>query len=339
MQIAFLVQASPQIGLGHLLRCLALAQAAESIGCRVFFVLDSFSHKAIAKRKDWVGELALVKDYAIETIVHSIAELELMPTDWLVIDGYQFDADWLNSVVNLPIRKVIFDDNHLSQPLAVDAVINLAPNNSIEAKYKLFQRAEHLLLGEGYRPLRQDFIETPHTPFQHRKYLTLCFGGSDPANLTLPVLKHLSDLDFRTPVRVVAGAGYAHKVELESFIYSSRLNIDFVFAAENMASIWQQSKLAISAAGGTQFELAVSQTPAVLAVVADNQVDATNEAAQQGWCQVIDCRQSAEIKAQALATAAQRLWNDESELLKMHESLLGRYDACGAQRIVETLIQ
>ena len=50
--------------------------------------------------------------------------------------------------------------------------------------------------------------------------------------------------------------------------------------------------LTVSAAGSSQFELACAGSPAILLVVADNQLDASLQAVQQGWCDVIDMRES-----------------------------------------------
>ena len=91
MHIAFRVEGNSQIGLGHLMRCLALAQHGVKKGYQISFLMTSPSYEQALKRSDWVGEVSLV-----ENAHNELDELERFclrnKVDALFLDGYQFTS-------------------------------------------------------------------------------------------------------------------------------------------------------------------------------------------------------------------------------------------------------
>ena len=83
-----------------------------------------------------------------------------------------------------------FDDANLTENLHCDLVINGASKQVKEVYGKTAPEAVHCV-GPEYRVLRQEFTELPELSFEQRGSLTLVMGGSDPANLTLPLLNKL----------------------------------------------------------------------------------------------------------------------------------------------------
>jgi spore coat polysaccharide biosynthesis predicted glycosyltransferase SpsG len=81
--------------------------------------------------------------------------------------------------------------------------------------------------------------------------------------------------------------------------------VQHVHDAQDMADMMLHSKLAVCAAGGSQFELLHCYTPSFLLVVADNQYPATQKASQQGWCEAVDWRKDLVTWDDYLALATQ----------------------------------
>ena len=95
MDFVFITQASPAIGMGHLLRCLAFAQTIQSSGHRAVFLVDDTTRALAEERADWEGEL-MSHDYHLSVAQQVSAVTQRLNCDvaWLIVDGYQFDREY-----------------------------------------------------------------------------------------------------------------------------------------------------------------------------------------------------------------------------------------------------
>lgn len=330
MHYAFCVQASSSAGLGHLMRCLALAQALDSLEFHVSFLLDNETQRFARQRHDWVGSVVPIEEpYSQYEVLSKLTTLE-GDIDWVVVDGYQFSQQFCKALQDNGYRVALFDDNVHPQPFVADAVINPVAEPVSD---------QTLIYGDDYRLLRRDFNVVLPTPVSTRQSLTINFGGSDPYNFTLPVLVELASLQFEGAVRVISGAAYPHLSELTEYIQQTTLNVQHVHNAQDMADFWVNARLAISAAGGSQFELAVCQTPAILVVVAENQRLATESAVNKKGCvacYALDSDSKAHAVSDIVAKAV-ALWHDDTTLSAMQSQLVGQADALGAERVIQRL--
>lgn len=308
MSVCFRVDASPCIGVGHLMRCLALAQALDEQLIEVYFFIRQTTRKSCLSRHDWVGRLCVMPlEISQEDEVHWISnQLAKFNASLLIVDGYQFHHRYRAQLQALlgtrAIPLVWFDDTNSdlsdSGLLHADIVINSAPDAARLDYVKTAPQAK-LCLGSEYRLLRQEFYVQDPVPWERRHGLTLVMGGSDVNNLTIALLKALDSLAFSEPVRVLTGSAYPFAAELKQVIDSSTLAIQHLPHCQTVAEVFSYSKLVVSAAGSTQFELLACGTPAILATVANNQLPAALSAQQQGWCSVVDCRGAAVNQEQA----------------------------------------
>lgn len=338
MQCAFIVQASSQIGVGHLMRCLALAQCLHSLELEASFLLDQPTIAIAKQRHDWRGRI-VNHDYSqsVEQQIESAFEACPAQPDWLIIDGYQFNQDYIDAWRKKGFKVAVFDDGGLPVPVAEVVIAAADENTNIEQGNGLPIR----LSGNAYRLLREDFTRIIPQPLSNRNILTLCFGGSDPAWLTLPLLRALERQSFDGAIRVVTGSAFNHLGPLKTFVRDCSLSIQHIHNALDMADIWNTARLAVSAAGGSQFELAVCETPSLLVIVAENQRKATEHARMEGWCRSVDfCQLSNEERLgniNDLVAQIDALWRDEHQLNKMQAAVRGKYDAQGAARVIQEL--
>lgn len=334
MHFAFVVRASADIGIGHLMRCMALAQAVLKKNHQVTFLLDYQTQEIAQSRSDWCGEV-VTSDYHI-TVEEQISQLvdKQFISDWIVIDGYAFGYDYCHAWQNAGYKVALFDDGVHHSPYGVDILINPSTGHAIA------EDGTPIMCGYQYRLLREEFAAIKQQAVQQRQYLTLAFGGSDPANVTIPLLALLHKAEFNAPIRVITGPAYPYLEDLKIQLNKCSLKVEHIHASENMAEIWSETKLAVSAAGGSQFELAVCSTPSILVVVAKNQLQASANAAQEGWCVVADLIAHSQRGRNLadLCNSILELWNDEQGLKEMYNSVRGKYDAMGAHRVVNGLI-
>ncbi|WP_293748634.1 UDP-2,4-diacetamido-2,4,6-trideoxy-beta-L-altropyranose hydrolase [uncultured Paraglaciecola sp.] len=334
MRVAFRVEGEPEIGLGHVMRCLALAQRLVASGHQVFFFMSPRSEYFCRNRADWVGDILCISNIdnqlEPEWLGKQCTELKV---NWLVLDGYQFDQNYRHTLQSDTYNLAVFDDMNNSGALYADLVINGAPN-AASHNYQVTAPNALLAIGQDYQVLRQEFLQSVHNEWQERQNLTLMFGGSDPKKLTFSVLQSLQKLSSSIPITVITGAAYDGLQDLVDLIKTSALDITHLHDCQNMASVLVNTKLALSAAGGSQFELLACATPSMLVVVAENQKNASQEAANQGWCKVFNVD---DLNADELAMQCISLWQQPGLLGLMHQKALEFPVVDGAKNIVKLM--
>lgn len=345
MKVLFRTDASPSMGVGHLMRCLALAQSLVAAKHSVSFAILEASLPYCLSRQDWVGEIQIVPaDLNIEHETRYLEELaQEQLYDCLVLDGYQFSPAYRHALSKSDLVLVCFDDTNQTGKLPVDMVINGAAN-AADLGYENTASNALLCLGEEFRILRQEFLTNEvlqkKVEWQSRHRLTLVMGGSDPLDITCKILVELQSRECRYPITIITGAAYPWSNELTLLIQQSHLQVELVENCQAMADLFLQSRLVVSAAGGTQFELLACATPAILLVVADNQVNATQQAITQTWCDSVDCR-ALEVNQKAVMTSVidkiDNLFQDEAKLQNMHQRALTLQRAEGASRVVQCM--
>jgi UDP-2,4-diacetamido-2,4,6-trideoxy-beta-L-altropyranose hydrolase len=331
MRVVIRVEGELSIGLGHVMRCMALAHSLIKSGHEVLFIMSQTSQQYCQNRTDWLGKILQLPDIDKSTESQWLYEQCIgLSADWLVLDGYQFDQTYRHILQSTEFKLAVFDDINNSGSLYADMVINGALNAGLH-NYHLTAPNALLAIGKDYQVLRQEFLQLTNKTWSDRKTLTLMFGGSDPKNLTLKVLQSLSEFHVSMSITIITGAAYNGLNELTELIKNSGLNITHLHDCQNMAAVLANTKLALSAAGGSQFELLACATPAILVVVADNQKYASQDAVNQGWCQVID---SDDLDAHELVKQCLSLWQQPELLCSMHQKALLYPAIDGAKNIV-----
>lgn len=127
--------------------------------------------------------------------------------DIIVLDGYDFNIDYQKKVKAKGCKLVFIDDLH-SQDFDVDLLINHAPS-VIKSDYNVQNIAEYAL-GPDFALLRKPFLEAARKKRKvySIKRLFICFGGSDPSNLTLKALEVATKFTEFTHITVIVGPGY-----------------------------------------------------------------------------------------------------------------------------------
>lgn len=260
--------ATVAMGTGHIMRCLALAQAWQDDGGRCCFV--------IADAPSALLERLCLEGMEIEQIDVSRGSEEdgeqlcklasKRNAAWVVVDGYHFDARYQLQIKNAGFKLLFLDDYGRAGYYFADLVLN----QNFHATKETYNNCEpytKLLLGPTYVLLRREFRASKnwqrYIPKTARKLL-VTMGGSDPDNLTLAVLDVLSKKKWALEVIVVSGAGYPHQPLLDAIATSDPDMFRIVRNARDMAALMQSSDLAIAIAGGTVWELFCEGCPSLV---------------------------------------------------------------------------
>ncbi|MFH1862744.1 MAG: UDP-2,4-diacetamido-2,4,6-trideoxy-beta-L-altropyranose hydrolase [bacterium] len=339
--LVFRVDANQQIGQGHLMRCLALAERwADRGGCAAFVV--SKETEGLKERLEAVPAEVIFLEAGLDTIEDARQTAQIArqyDAPWIILDGYSFDFAYQQQIKNQALKVAYFDDYGHLERYNADLIIN--PNLQTDVNlYSKRAPKSKLLLGPRYQVLRRQFL---NFSLGRRRYvkknlrILVTFGGSDPYNLTLKTAAALSSWIKDSPeqVQLVVGSYYAHYGELQAFCRQNRESFSLMQYPENLPDLMSNADLAISAAGITCFELAWMNTPTLIYISSENQfgnaqaLDRCGAMVNLGWASEFD--QAAFLKAfTALA---------ENPALRQVQMRCCRrlLDGQGADRIVATL--
>ena len=166
--------ASVAMGSGHVMRCLALAQAWQDAGGRAVFAMADVTpaiHERLTAESSGVLTLSASAGSA-EDSKQTIELAQAQNAKWLVVDGYQFDAEYYQRSMKAANFKLLFlDDFGHAKHYSADVVLN----QNVSAQQGLYSDCEvhtRVLLGPKYALLRREFsgwrgwkkVTSPHLP-------------------------------------------------------------------------------------------------------------------------------------------------------------------------------
>jgi UDP-2,4-diacetamido-2,4,6-trideoxy-beta-L-altropyranose hydrolase len=339
--------ASPQIGAGHIMRCLALAQTWQDGGGHVAF-LSCCESAALRQRITGEGfELIPLQNShphredlrnTLEYLEHSAAHAVSATAAWVVLDGYHFGATYQKALKQAGARLLCIDDYGHAAHYSADLVLN----QNISANEALYPNREpytRLLLGTHYVMLRREFRSwrgwKRTIPEVARKVL-VTMGGGDPDNVTLKVVEALKVIaDPQLEIQIVVGPENPNLDILESALLSAPRPMRLLKDVTDMPALMSWADIAISAGGSTCWELCKVGIPFVTIILAENQAPIaeglafTGVSINLGWYNSISIEAIARQFSEFVCNWAQRT----------HMAHLGRslVDGAGCKRVVDTL--
>lgn len=293
MKVAFRVDASFEMGTGHVMRCLTLARALRERGHDCLFISrehpgnllkliseDGFAVHALPVGSDLDSELAHAKWLGASQAEDALACRELLAAwcpDWLVVDHYALDHRWEISVRPVGCRVLVIDDL-ANREHSCDVLLDQTFGRSTTAYVSKVPPNTKLLCGAQYALLRSEFLEWRNYSLERRstarlKNILISMGGVDKGNATEKVLDALRKCPLPRDCKIIVVMGrmapWLSEVEEKSrqMPWPTSVKVD----VSNMAEIMAESDLAIGAAGATIWERSCLGLPSIMMVLADNQ--------------------------------------------------------------------
>jgi len=267
--------ATRQIGTGHLMRCLALAQGWQAMGGQAIFI-SVCSSNALRSRLVYEGFEVVSVDNSYPhlkdwEVTHRL--LKQYSDAWMVLDGYHFDSEYQLRIKETGHHLLVIDDmGHLPHYFA-DIVLN----QNLYASEDLYMNREpytKLLLGVKYVMLRKEFWQWKgyrrDVPQIARRVL-VTMGGSDPDNVTCTVVQSLNQIDDQLEISVIVGAANPHYDKLQKMVENSRHHIRLYRNVTDISKLMAWADVAVSAGGSTCWELIFMRVPILVIVLAENQ--------------------------------------------------------------------
>lgn len=359
-RVVIRVDASTEMGMGHLMRCLSLARDLADDGARVFFLLRSHAAHLTGLVEDEGHAVRLLPDPdrrpdapVADGTAHAswlpttwqkdaeqtLAEIDRIgPIDWLIVDHYALDARWERMHHAQAPRILAIDDladrDHdcdilLDQNLALDA----------ERRYRgRLPAACRPLLGTAYALLRREFARWRESlPERTGKVdrILVCYGGSDPGNETAKALAAIKSLSLpRLAVDVAIGLSNPHTDSIAALCREMPL-AELHRGADNMAELMAQADLAIGAGGVMSWERCCLALPTIAVGIADNQTGALTALAGCGAVAYLGSASS--VTADQIAATLWSMLDDPARTRAMGLVARTLVDGLGTSRVREAM--
>ncbi|MEN2396086.1 UDP-2,4-diacetamido-2,4,6-trideoxy-beta-L-altropyranose hydrolase [Pseudomonas halotolerans] len=362
--VVFRADASLQIGSGHVIRCLTLAEALRVEGAECHFIcrehpghlLDLIRSKGFnihrlstldstvssggpvrpsvePRHAHWLGATQLQDAEACQKI------LEDLKPDWLVVDHYALDVQWETSLQAFVHHLLVIDDladrTHICD-LLLDQNLGHTERDYttlVPSDCRLMVGPQYALLRPEFAELRKQSLERRHSP--ELQHILITMGGVDQANATgvsLDALKACS-LPASCRISVVMGLNAPNLAEVAGAAANMPWPTEVLVNITDMAERMVSADVVIGAAGSTSWERCCLGVPTIMVVLADNQKSAAEALLSSGSVELIE--QVKNIPMQ-LPTAIRVLAN-ESKLSELSESARRICDGLGVQKVIKKM--
>ena len=363
--VVFRADASLTLAMGHVMRCLALADALRRRGLTVMFVcreheghlcelivewgfrvsrlapLGSADHAGVADVRD-VRIGATWREDAEQTC-DAVTSLGAKP-DWLVVDHYALDYRW-EAMLRTSVGRIMAIDDLADRRHDCDVILDQNYYENSESRYDGLSTQDCTrALGPSFALLRQEFYEARRALRQRDgslKRVLVAFGGSDSTNETAKVLAALGGPAFREmQIDVVVGVLNRHKKDLLARNASGAL-VRVYEQPANIAELMATADLCVGAGGTMTWERCSVGLPTVVVTVADNQEETSRALHRAG---VVLCLGRADDVCSAkIAAAVETLAGDSVALQRLSRNSLALMAPNGEgvteMRILKTLVR
>lgn len=365
-RFVFRVDASLQIGTGHVMRCLTLAGSLRKAGAQCQFISRDHTGNLFALLNaqgfEWIALPAGNSDFQPrddaqsplpvharwlgcdwETDAEQTREaLQSDPPDWLVVDHYGLDSRWEQALRGDCQRIMVIDDLS-DRPHDCDLLLDQNLGSSANTYGSLVPEHCTLLVGPTYALLRPEFAAAREHSLKRRQQprlnqLLISMGGVDQHNATGAVLEAIqnSPLPQDCQITVVMGSQAPWLEKVSRLADKLPWQTEVVIDEKHMARLMGDSDLAIGAAGATSWERCCMGLPVLMVCLAANQVNAANCLVEAGAGWLVPLDENLPVRMEEAMT---RISDNVSCLRDMSNSAAQVTDGKGTQRVLKALMK
>lgn len=334
--------ANSQIGTGHVMRCIALAQAWRNRGGGAVF-LSSIESDGVRQRiLDEGFELVSIdKSHPHAHDERQVRKLlacnrKAQPA-WLVLDGYHFDPAYQSALRATGCKVLVIDDMAHQPEYHADILLN----QNIHARSLNYNCGPDTLrlLGTQYVLLRKEFLRKKRAKwesFETARRILVTMGGADPENVTLTVVRALKwlkrgDLE----VKIVLGAVNPNRQSIEKELRCSPFDFQILSSVTDMPFLMAWADIAVSAGGSTCWELMFVGVPFLVVILSENQEGIANGLGEAGAA--MNCGWHYALRADGFAEIIVELIEDRECRMALSRKGWQMVDGLGSERVMERM--
>jgi UDP-2,4-diacetamido-2,4,6-trideoxy-beta-L-altropyranose hydrolase len=341
MKIFFRADSSVDIGTGHVMRCLVLADLLRARGAEVAFVgriLPGDATALVENQGYRVHRLPLGKDalWQLDAMATRRAVREgVGVADWVVVDHYQLGEPWERSL-RVQAHSVMVIDDLADRRHDCDLLLDQNYCDDEEKRYSDLLPARHALLRAEFHAAKR----TLRKRYGNVRRVLVFFGGTDPTNETAKALEALASMNSRSfEVDVVEGGGNPFRAAIAETCRGME-RVTYHCQVNNMAQLMVNADLALGAGGATTWERCFLGLPTLTVVTAANQRETTDALGRAG----VTCNLGwhEDIAAATIADAIRRAIGMPASLVEMGSraiEVMGGSDGPGQKDLLDLIEQ
>lgn len=265
----FRLDAGGEIGDGHAMRCFSLAYSAQALGFECCLLVSCHNSELPRSIQYWVDHKIIVSRLSHSLSSGSsfdgketIAFIEKNNIDWLVVDGYQFSAEFWHQVSGAKCKKLRFDDM-ATEDYSADIVVNQNPGAEINF-LNSYSKVNKKLLGLKYANIRSDIKDIK---LEGGNSILICLGGNADAELSYNIAKRIRDAGIKQLIQIIAENIPNNNEEIKGVHF---------FKPTDLSCFFKACGIVVCGGGVTAIECLYLKLPTVMLSLADNQLAGAN---------------------------------------------------------------
>lgn len=329
-RVLFRADGGAQLGMGHVFRSLAIADALrEQVHADVAFLMSAelpdgirtvsrhgYPVRAVdgSRPEDFLEH---VRDFAPSIVVN---DLRTLP------------AVYLRALSHLGCTTV----NLVDTPGDLETTEHYE-QLIVSVMKEDRETPEGFYAGPEYAILREQFRGKTKVVRERARQVLLSFGGSDPQGLTLLAARALAALPPRVELLAVTGPAFAFHRELEEALAEAPGRVRVVREAGHIAELMLEADVMVGSGGMSVYEIAALGTPGVILAQNAREDERMRQFARHGTIRYLGL--GTEVAEGQLQEAVRGLLEDADARRAMSARGRALVDGRGAERAVDMVLK
>ncbi len=339
MSVVFRADGSSHLGLGHVVRCLALAQyLKQKKGIDSFFVLraekdivrmiETQGFPTFSAPDDFEGDYLFIQEVAKNKNAKIVISDICHPENLVRMDD-------LKSY----LRKI--EENFFLMSLGGGTSFDIPGHIVVYPYFRLsFQKPENgkdrnFLLGPSYFIFRDEFLKV--RPKKRKispeaRKILVTIGGGDPYRISLLAAKSLKLIEDDLKIKIVIGPAYPKSLPQEIQSALQGKNIQLLDSSSSLPEEMLWCDLAVTGDGLTKYETALTGTPSIMISQPLSEIELNRDFVKAGTVHYLE--NSETVSPEKLAGEINRFLNNEELRKQMSRKGMEMTDGKGIEKII-----
>ncbi len=269
----FRCDADQNIGMGHLMRCQAIAIGLKAQNWQTTIASSKATFDFIPSLSEKFDHCVVVPESDLSAC--KLDELIIGGYDLCVIDHYKISAKY-ETLCRRWAKKIVVLDDLANREHDCDILVDTSFGRNKSDYAGLMPSHTKTLFGPSYAPLDANFWKLRHTIDRRlkanpAKRILISFGGADTGQLTETAVKAVNATKANISLDVVMPTGFRKSADIEELCRSTAHDCSVHKGTDQMSALMAQTDISIGAAGVTAWERCSLGVPSIVVVAFDNQ--------------------------------------------------------------------